>query len=74
MVFPMRSECREPRHSGRPAMIRASVETAHRWLGDTERMGKTSGRPYPEGRPGANSQLRACDLVSGTHRPSASAA
>ncbi len=60
----MRSECRAPRHSGRPAPLRASVEMAQPRLGDTERMGKTSG-----GGLRANSQLRACDRVSGTHTP-----
>jgi len=49
----MRSECRVPHHSGRPAMIRASVETAHPGLGDTERIGKMPGRSHPEGRPGS---------------------
>jgi hypothetical protein len=31
-------------------------------------MGKTSGRPRLEGRPGANSQLKTYGRVSGTHR------
>ena len=37
--LPMRSECREPHHSGRPAMIRASVQAAHCRSGQTKRMG-----------------------------------
>jgi hypothetical protein len=66
--FPMRSECRAPYHSGRPAIIRASIETAHPRLGDTERIGKTSGRLTQKAGRGGNWQLRARDGVSGTHR------
>src|SRR6266540_1161934 len=66
-VFPMRSECREPHHSGRPGLISASVQSARCRSGETERMGNTSGRLTQKAGRGANSQLRTYGRVSGTH-------
>jgi hypothetical protein len=53
VVFPMRSECREPHHSGRTATIRAAVVLAQSGMGETVRMGKTSEHPQLSGRPGS---------------------
>ena len=54
----MRSGCRAPRHSGRSAPIRASMQSAQCRSGKTKRMGKTSGRPIhkagPEERTGSS--------------------
>jgi hypothetical protein len=41
-VFPMRSGCREPSHSGRFAIIRASMQTAQGRSCETERMGNAA--------------------------------
>jgi hypothetical protein len=40
VVLPMRAGCRGPRRSGRPALIRASTQTAQCRSGETKRMGK----------------------------------
>jgi hypothetical protein len=41
-VFPMRSGCRAPHHSGRPATIRASTQPAPCRWGQTKRMGNAA--------------------------------
>jgi hypothetical protein len=51
VVVPMRSECRERRHSGRSAIIRASVVPARSGTGKPMRMGSADQRASAGSKP-----------------------